>query len=81
MRVVSLMKHHVFIKHLLEPEDAARQGQGTTRSCNSFLSSIELPRSSLTLGDVVQSLRDTLHHNVMAGILTICMLCASIILT
>ena len=72
---------YVFIKHLFEPEDAAPQGQGTTRSCNSFLPSIEIPLSSLTLGDVVRSLRDTLHHNVMAGIFTIGTSCARMILT
>jgi hypothetical protein len=46
----------VFIKSLLDSE----------ASCH-----VTLPLSSLTLGEVVQSLMSTLHHNGMAGIFTI----------
>ena len=59
----------MFIKHIFEPDDTSSQGHA--RSCNSYLPSITLPLSSLTLGDVLKSLCDMLHHNGMAGIFTI----------
>ena len=63
---------YVFMKHMFESDNTTSQGH--TRSCNSSLPSISLPLSYLTLGDVVKSLHDTLHHNGMARIFTIGML-------